>query len=63
VFNGSSAVRWGFIFNNETDFASIDSYSGIGTVFSGRSAGDVTNGGGGSVVGINRAARFEMYGR
>ena len=59
-------VRWGFLFNNESDFASNDVLCGIGmgngnyTVYS---AGDFNNGGAWAPVGINRTARFELYGR
>jgi hypothetical protein len=55
-------IRWGFIFNNETtDLNSIDAYCGIG--MDSLSAGDYINGLGSTTVGINRSARFELYGR
>ena len=60
-------VRWGFIFNNESDLASCDVYSGIGiggsSNYANYSAGDYNNAGAWTPVGINRTARFEMYGR
>ena len=58
-------VRWGFLFNNETgNFSSCDAVCGIGMGGGAiMSAGDWTNGVGGSTVGINRTARFELYGR
>jgi len=62
VFNGSgrSNIRWGFQFNNETDqFINADTFCGIGGDYS---AGDWTNGVY-NTLGINRTARFELYGR
>ena len=60
-------VRWGFLFNNESnDFSSCDTFCGIGMGGEvGYSAGDWGRGGGnwGGQIGINRTARFEMYGR
>ena len=65
VINGDSnvKVKWGFVFNNETgDLSSCDSFCGIGMGGEvGYSAGDW--GRGGDKAGINRTARFEMYGR
>jgi hypothetical protein len=57
---GNANVRWGFLFNNETnDFNTCDVFCGIGMGgLANYSAGD--SGGWG---GINRTARFEMYGR
>lgn len=55
-------ARWGMVWNNENDLASIDCINGIG-LGNGWSAGDenafptFTRGG------INRKTRFEMYGR
>ena len=60
----SSNVRWGFLFNNEADLGSIDSFGGIGMEgMVPYSAGDWANGFGGSITGIKRQARVEMYGR
>jgi hypothetical protein len=59
-------VRWGFLFNNEADLATSDTFSGIGMGngnYTPRSAGDYNNGGGWTPLGINRSARVEMYGR
>ena len=60
-------VRWGFLFNNESnDLSSCDTFCGIGMGGEvGYSAGDWGRGGGnwGGQIGINRTARFEMYGR
>jgi hypothetical protein len=61
-------VRWGFLFNNETnEFNTCDVFCGIGMGGMGglanQSAGDYNNGGAWAPVGINRTARFEMYGR
>lgn len=57
-------VRWGFLFNNESnDFSSCDVFCGIGMgSLANYSAGDYTNGIY-TTIGINRSARFEMYGR
>jgi hypothetical protein len=68
-FNGDSnvKVKWGFIFNNETgDLNSCDTFCGIGMGGEvGYSAGDWGRAGAnwGGQIGINRTARFEMYGR
>ena len=59
-------VRWGFLFNNEFDYATVDTFSGIGmgnSTYTPNSAGDFNNGGTWAPVGINRSARVEMYGR
>ncbi len=58
-------VRWGFLFNNETnEFSSCDVFCGIGMgSLANYSAGDYNNDGAWAPVGINRTARFEMYGR
>ena len=56
-------VRWGFIFNNEGDFITCDTASGIGHYSSAEvyaSAWAKTQAGGG---GINRTMRFELFGR
>jgi hypothetical protein len=56
-------IRWGFLYNNEGDFNSIDACSGIG-FYDGRalySAGDYYACCG--TVNLNRSARVEMYGR
>lgn len=62
---GNANVRWGFLFNNETnEFSSCDVFCGIGMgSLANYSAGDFNNYGGWAPVGINRTARFEMYGR
>jgi hypothetical protein len=55
-------VRWGFIFNNEADLASCDTYGGIGCGGTGGypniSAGNVNG-----IVGFAENRRFELYGR
>jgi hypothetical protein len=59
-------IRWGFLFNNEGDYATCDAFVGIGMgsgSYGTYSAGDFTTGGGSPVTGINRSARFELYGR
>jgi len=58
-------VRWGFLFNNETnELNTCDVFCGIGMGgLANQSAGDFNNGGAWAPVGINRTARFEMYGR
>jgi hypothetical protein len=64
--NDSNAkVRWGFVFNNETnELSTCDVFCGIGMGgLANYSAGDFNNGGAWAPVGINRTARFEMYGR
>ena len=60
----NNLVRWGFLFNNETnDYTSGDAFCGIGMGGNAAySAGDWSNGCCGP-VGINRTARFELYGR
>ena len=58
-----ASVRWGFAFNNETDWVSNDVIGGIGLgTYGGKnySSGDVY-GCCEMVVGINRQARVEMY--
>jgi hypothetical protein len=64
VGTGNANVRWGFLFNNETnEYNSCDVFCGIGMGgLASQSAGDYNNGFAAS-VGINRTARFEMYGR
>lgn len=61
--SGSQTIRWGLLFNNETDFNSIDVESGIGFGDSrvNYSAGDYYYTAGNS--NLNRSARVEMYGR
>ena len=63
--SNNANVRWGFVFNNESnDLATCDVFAGIGMGgLANYSAGDFNNGGGWAPVGINRTARFEMYGR
>jgi hypothetical protein len=56
-------IRWGFYWNNESNYDTCDAVGGIGIGRSGGlSAGDVNNGYD-SVSGINRQARVELYGR
>jgi hypothetical protein len=60
---GNLTVRWGFVWNNEGDFYSIDVMGGIGmggTI--NYSAGDYY-GCCGNSVGLNRRMRVELYGR
>jgi hypothetical protein len=61
--SGNYFVRWGFLFNNETgDYNSSDAYVGIGMGGGlSYSAGD--HYGCCGTAGINRSARFELYGR
>jgi hypothetical protein len=62
----STNVRWGFLWNNEADFYTIDVAGGIGMGFGPYSAGDlapswnVTNGGS---TALSRNMRVELYGR
>jgi hypothetical protein len=60
--NASASVRWGFAWNNETNQTSNDVSGGIGmgTGFGNYSAGDKVNCCNGN-MGINRAARVEVY--
>ena len=62
---GNANVRWGFLFNNESnELNTCDVFCGIGMgALANYSAGDYNNGGAWAPVGINRTARFEMYGR
>lgn len=60
--SASAPVRWGYLWNNETDFLSIDVQGGIGMSYNSYSAGD-TIGCCNITTGINRTARFELYGR
>lgn len=67
VFGGGShlssntSIRWGFLWNNENDFATVDVTGGIGMSYGSYSAGDYYGGAG--TVSLNRSMRFEMYGR
>jgi len=67
VFGGGShlssntSIRWGFLWNNENDFASIDVTGGIGMSHGSYSAGDYYGTAGTQV--LNRTMRVEMYGR
>ncbi len=62
-------VRWGFVFNNESNFTSIDAFGGIGMTSSywnagsNYSAGDTWANWYPQASGLNRSMRFEMYGR
>ena len=60
--SASSPVRFGFLWNNEADFLSIDVQGGIGMSYNSYSAGD-TIGCCNSTTGLNRTMRFELYGR
>ena len=53
-------VRWGLIFNNEGDFASVDCIGGIGMSSNSYSAGDLYLY---NTPGLNRSMRFELFGR
>jgi hypothetical protein len=57
-------LRWGFYWNNESNYDTCDAVGGIGMgSYTGSiSAGDWNNGSN-SVPGINRQARVELYGR
>ena len=68
--SGANCVRWGFAWNNETDWASDDAAGGIGMMASSYnsawSAGDfggwvASAGTTYGVAGINRSARVEIY--
>lgn len=60
TLNGTWRVRWGFSWNNETDWFSNDVTGGIGLAVSSYSAGDYY-GCCGDQTGINRSARVEVY--
>jgi hypothetical protein len=66
-FDSSVKVKWGFIFNNESgNLTSCDTFCGIGMGGEANySAGDLGRAGAnwGGQIGINRTARFELYGR
>jgi hypothetical protein len=62
VVGGNQSVRWGFLYNNETDFNSIDVSGGIGMGQTARSAGDVI-GCCQTTTGLNRAMQFYLFGR
>jgi hypothetical protein len=53
-------VRWGFLWNNENDFATIDATGGIGMSHETYSAGDYYGGAGKTST---RSMRVELYGR
>ena len=59
--SASVNVRWGFLWNNENDFASVDVTGGIGMSYGSYSAGDYYGGAGTSA--LNRTMRVEIYGR
>jgi len=67
VFGGGShlsanaSTRWGFLWNNENDFATVDVTGGIGMSHGSYSAGDYYGTAGTQV--LNRTMRVEMYGR
>ena len=62
-------LRWGFIWNNEGDFGSIDVVGGIGMGFSWAGNSNIYYSGGDyigccqSSTGLNRSMRYELYGR
>ena len=58
--NGTSATKWGFSGNNETDQATNDSSFGIGMNRLSYSAGDI-NGCCPATTGLDRSMRFEWY--
>lgn len=58
--NSSYRVRWGFAWNNETDWSSNDVGGGIGMNITGWSAGDYISCCQ-DVGGFNRSARVEIY--
>lgn len=63
----NQSIRWGFFFNNEVNYTSIDGMGGIGLGGSAtHSAGDYNNSPGGQAYvtdGLKRAMRVEVYGR
>jgi len=59
--SANTNIRWGFIWNNENDFATADVTGGIGMSHVPYSAGDYYGGAGTSVS--NRSMRVELYGR
>lgn len=59
--SANASTRWGFIWNNENDFATVDVTGGIGMSHGSYSAGDYYGGAGTQV--LNRSMRVEMYGR
>ena len=59
--SANANVRWGMIWNNENDFATVDVTGGIGMSHGSYSAGDYYGGAGTSV--LNRSMRVELYGR
>jgi len=67
VFGGGSHLsanrlaRWGFLWNNEANFASIDAFGGIGMDSTNYSGGDWYSCCG--TAGLNRSMRVELYGR
>jgi hypothetical protein len=62
VVSGNQSVRWGFLYNNEAEFGSIDVSGGIGMSQVSRSAGE-TIGCCQSSTGLNRAMSFLFFGR
>jgi hypothetical protein len=62
-------MRWGYVWNNEGDFGSIDVVGGIGLGFAWGGGGGVYYSGGDwigccqSSTGLNRSMRYELYGR
>ena len=65
--NSGAYARWGFIFNNETNWQSIDVFGGIGMGFNGTwtynvSAGDYI-GCCANTSGLNRTMAVHLFGR
>jgi hypothetical protein len=54
------SVRWGFLFNNEADLATCDTYCGIGC---GGATYNISAGNVNGIVGFGNNTRFELYGR
>ena len=62
VVGGNWSVRWGFLYNNEADFNSIDVSGGIGIQMVNESAGDYISCCQSS-TGLNRTMQFYLFGR
>jgi len=60
--SSNTNVRWGFLWNNEADFLSIDNMGGIGMAYGSYSGGDYYGCCEGT-KGLQRSMRVEMYGR
>jgi len=62
VVGANTNIRWGFLWNNENDFNSIDVVGGIGLTYGSYSAGDYI-GCCQSATGVNRSMRVQLFGR